>query len=330
MSENLENIVIDTTATEQTLDDFEQELFSGKAPAPKPVENEEVVDDNVNDSTEEEVPVNDTTETLDEEGEEDEGDGPSEPPKKESRAEKRIRELVAKTRELERKLEEREAAKPVETPKSEEKTPAANEGSKAPHWDDVDAEGTPKYPLGQFDPQFNADLVRYTVQEEQRRIDEQRATTEQQRRMQEAEQAAQQEWESKLAPALERHPDFVEKGQELIDNFSDLEPNYAKYLTDTIRSIDNGPDVLYYLADNPELARDIVNKGPAMATVMLGRISAMFDDDSATQTNTQTKDTRTKVTKAPTPPPRVRGTALPKTKDLDNLDDFEEALFRSS
>ena len=325
MSENLENIdVTNNTATEQSLDDFEQELFSGKAPEPKPVEKESE-DDNVNDSTEENAdPVKDKTETLDEEGEEDEGDGPSEPPKKESRAEKRIRDLVAKTRELERKLEEKEtAAKPVETPKSEEQQSTA---PKAPHWDDVDDKGNPKYPLGQFDPQFNADLVRFTVQEEQRRFEEKQATTEQQRRQQEAQEAAQREWESKLAPALERYPDFQDKGQELIDNFSDLEPNYAAYLSDTIRAIDNGPDVLYYLADNPELARDIVNKGPAMATVMLGRISAMFDGDSAT---TKTKETpaSAKVTKAPTPPPRVRGTALPKTKDLDNLDDFEEALF---
>jgi hypothetical protein len=312
----------DTTAsnaTEQSLDDFETEFFSGTAPEPKPVE--EVVEK----SEETTEPVTEETETSDEEESEtpttDEEVEENEAPKKESRAEKRIRDLVTKTRELERLLEEKNKAVQTEEP-SKPVINTTDEGPKAPHWDDEDSEGNKVYPLGQFDPKFNADLVRYTIQEENRKLEEQRTKTEQGRKAQEAEEALQTQWEQKLAPVQERYPDFVDKGQELIDQFADLEPNYAKYLTDTIRSIDNGAEVLYYLANDLELANEIVRQGPALATVALGRISAKFEKEAEQET-----PTRTKVTNAPPPPPKARGTAPPKTKNLDDLDEFEKAFF---
>ncbi len=322
MSENLDTTNVDTTdVTEPSLDEFEAEFFSGKAPEPKPVEDVEDTGDTKTELTEE-TAVEDTTEELDTPDDDQEETDDNEVPKKESRAEKRIRELVAKTRELERLLEEKadKEVQPKEQPKPVTNT---DEGPKAPHWDDEDENGNKIYPLGQFDPAFNADLVRYTIQAENRKLEEARSQTEQQRKAQEAEATLQTQWEQKLAPVQERYPDFVDKGQELIDQFADLEPNYAKYLTDTIRAIDNGPEVLYHLANNLELAQEIVRQGPALATVALGRIAAKFD----TEANTETP-TRTKVTNAPPPPPRARGTAAPKTKNLDDLDDFEEVFFQ--
>lgn len=329
---NIETNPVETpemTTTDDNLDSFEAEFFgSGKAPVEQPVEETEV--DETEETNETPVEVEDTTEEVNEESNEDEEEGGT-PPKQETRAEKRIRELNAKYREEERKrleLEERIAKleKPTtETPTDNKTQPETNsEAPKAPHWDDEDENGNKKYPLGQFDPNFNADLVRYTVQEEQRQYEARQRENEQRTRLQQAEQAAQEQWEEKLAPALERYPDYVDKGQELINQFSDLEPAYGKYLTDTIRAIDNGPEVFYHLASNPELAKAIVSRGPAAATVELGRLSALLDEGNEETSKTPT---RTNVTKAPAPPPTVRGRATPKVKNLDDLDDFESVFF---
>lgn len=326
---SIENSNADTTtnneAVEPSLDDFEAEFFSGTAPVEKPTEEvveevsetETTVEENTEENTEESA-----EETLEEETPE-EG-------KQETRAEKRIRELNARFREAERRAEEAErlleAERKTKTEGSnkeqKETVEETNEQSKAPHWDDEDKDGNKIYPLGQFDPKFNADLVRYTIQEENAKLEQQRTQSEQQRKAREAEAAIEREWTEKLAPAQERYPDFQARGQELIDQFTDLEPAYAKYLTDTIRSIDNGPDVLYYLATNPDLANEIVRKGAVHATVALGRISAQFEKEGTNET-----PTRTKVTNAPPPPPRTRGNAPPKAKNLDDLDDFESVFF---
>lgn len=313
---------VEVDATEQSLDDFEAEFFSGKAPEQKPVE-EEVTEEDSSDDTEETVEENASDDSDDTEDSEED----STPKKGETRAEKRIRELNAKFREEERKrlelerlLEERN--KSEEKPNNEPKPNVETSEDKAPHWDDEDENGNKKYPLGQFDPKFNADLVRYTVQQEQKQFEERQKQAEFQRRQQEAEMALQEQWNEKLAAAQERHPDFLEKGQELIDGFADLDPAYGKYLTDTIQAIDNGTDVLYYLASNPDIARDIVNQGAAKATLALGRISAQFDTEAPKNTP------RTKVTSAPPPPPKAKGSAAPRTKNLDDLDDFEEVFFR--
>lgn len=328
---NIENTNVDTSNsgdTEQSLDAFEAEFFSGKAPVKQPAVQEDPVEtDETNDNP---VEVETTSDTVDDNANDEENDDT--PAKQETRAEKRIRELNAKYREEERKrqeLEERLAKleKPTTETPTDKNTTTETSGNerKAPHWDDEDANGNKKYPLGQFDPQFNADLVRFTVQEEQRVIEEQREAREQQRRAEEANAIAQEEWNKKLAPALERYPDYKEKGQELIDQFADLEPSYGNYLTDTIRAIDNGPEVFYHLASNPELAKQIVAKGPVVATVELGRLSAILSEDSS---ETNKTPARTKVTKAPTPPPTVRGNATPRTKNIDdNLDDFESVFF---
>ena len=125
--------------------------------------------------------------------------------------------------------------------------------------------------------------------------------------------------------AQERYPDYFEKGQELIDSFSGIDEQYGQYLTDTIMEMDAGPDVFYYLATNPEEAKKIVDAGPRKATIALAKLEAQFV--SATP---ETRAPKIKTTKAPTPPPQLKGSAVARASvpiDTDDLDAFTKALF---
>lgn len=341
MSDNNSNTPAENAEPQEpTLDEFENEFF-GKEPA-APVE--EDVDgtppsdeDNPEDTTGEDgdegasddPPANDDNDDGEKNEEPDEDDGEADPkPPKKNRAEDRIKELNAKYREEERQriaLEERLAkleADRSDPNKEEGSEPEAKSEDAAPHWDDVDENGEKKYPLGQFDPQFNADLVRHTMQQERKAEQAKRAEREKQTEVERAEQELQANWEEKLEPARERYPDFQQKGEELVNQFTNLDAGYAKYLTQTIQSMDNGTDVFYHLASNPDLAQEIVRQGPAMASVALGRLSAEFDKGS--------ESPAPKVSSAPPPPPTTRGSAPPRQKDiLDNLDDFESAFFKN-
>ena len=113
----------------------------------------------------------------------------------------------------------------------------------------------------------------------------------------------------------------------MVDVFSGLDKQYGDFLAQAIMSMDNGPDVLYYLAENKDEAKRIVESGATKAVISLGRLEARFD------TSEETKPTpRQKVTKAPTPPQHLnKGSAAVKqavTPDTDDLDAFEAEFFK--
>jgi len=88
-------------------------------------------------------------------------------------------------------------------------------------------------------------------------------------------------------------------------------------------ALDNGPDVLYYLASNPEEADAIVASGPVKATVALGKIDATFEAPK------QNASPKPKVSKAPAPPPRNKGSAVAKASLNPTGDDVDlDALAR--
>ena len=103
--------------------------------------------------------------------------------------------------------------------------------------------------------------------------------------------------------------------------FSDLDSNYADYIVQTIKSLDHGPEVLYYFANNLEEADRLLKGGPLVATLALGEINSMFKGQGRKET---------KVSKAP-PPPQVstKGTSarVAFTADTDDLDAFSDAFF---
>lgn len=320
-----EPIVEDVDNTD--LDAF-NDLFHGKTKeAPKDDgPDEDAVDKETDDAPIEQEETQEQDEDDANLAQEDEDE--DEAPKPKTRVEKRIEQLLEKARlaeeraaALEAKLNER---KEPETPKP---VPTKSD-DKAPRPDDKNEDGTDKYPLGQFDEAFQEDRFNYMMEKS---LAEQKATLEQQAREAEARKAQEtlnNAWNEKLEPARERYPDFQEKGEELLDTFSGLPQEYGEYLTATIMGMDYGPDVLYFLSNNLNEAQRIVKLGPQGATIALGRIEARFavqnDDEEKTKP-------RPKVSKAPAPPPRNKGSnaALPEVPDdTDDLDAFSAKLFK--
>lgn len=124
------------------------------------------------------------------------------------------------------------------------------------------------------------------------------------------------------------YPDFQEKGQALLNGFNHLEPSYAQYLSTVLMSMDKGPDVLYYLSNNPAEATSIVNSGAQKATLALGRIEAKFLEAEAAKVLQKPK-----TSKAPNPvPPQARtrgsnGAFISVAPDTDDLDAFSQEFF---
>ncbi len=326
------------------LDDFSADFFSADKAPVKDTPEESEDDENVSASHETDEP---NTEDEGSEGHEednpDEGDESDDEPepeeqvkgKKKSRFQERIDDLTAKIREGDRQKDElanqlREAIARLdkvavpETPQDTKKTRELVE----PTADDMNEDGSPKYALGEFDPKLLRDLTRYDRAIE--RAHEEEVNTQIKAEQAEAAKLAtlQTEWNEKVTTAKEVYPDYVEKGQELLNVLGDVDPQYAIYLTQNLMSMDFGPDVFYYLSEHPEEARAIVNSSPEKALNRLGRIEARFEIAASEKSG---KETKLRTTNTPPPAPRNKGSnaQAPRINLADApLDDFEREFFR--
>ncbi len=306
----------------EDLGSFKELLFKGKTPEPVEVEDiGETVDAPANeDETQTELPL-DTPDAS-----------PKEEPveKKKQTLQERIDEITAKRREAERVADEKakenaallERIKQLEARSTEATTPKETPAADGPPDPSAKLEdGEDKYPLGEFDPNFIKDLTRYEFQ----RLMADKQTEEQQAAAQSEEEKARLElvnnWNQKLVEARDtKYPDFEEKAANIQIEFADLDPAYGDYLASTIMSLENGDDVLYYLADNLDEAKAIAKSGGVAATVALGRLSARLEAPKAT-----TKPT-VKQTRAPEPPPIVNKGA--STSDVVRADTDDLAAFK--
>lgn len=328
-----ENLNADTDDT--NLDDFAAELFgqskADPSPASEEVKEDEVEDADASNDDTQNVADDDTSANDDDDNDEDEANKPA--PKK-NRFQERIDDLVSKQRQAEREVEElrrklEEATKPKEPEPAKPQPTADASTDTGPKPTDTNADGTEKYPMGEFDPGYIRDLMKHTLQEETKVREAALAEVEKQKAQDAAQAALQTEWNEKLTPAKERYPDFVEKGENMLAVFDKIEPAYGEYLTNTIMELEYGPDVFYYLASNVDEAQKIVNAGARKATAMLGRIEAKFADADA-----EKQLARPKTTSAPPPPAHLnKGTSVAKTairgdeEDVD-LDAFARELFK--
>lgn len=329
---------------EDNLDLFSADFFGQKDAAPEEPassQEEDQTDDDTDDAPQasEEVDTHDNVDDAPEEGDDETEEDEPEPqegkeePKKKNRFQERIDEVVGKQREAERRAAEFEQrlndalAKLEKQQDNETKPSPVKSESDEPSPTDKNEDGTDKYPLGEFDPSYIKDLTKYAFESQRISAEEKVKQEAEQRQMDEARAALQEGWQAKLGPAQERYPDFQQKGEELLSGFSDLDQAYGEYLTARLMDMEFGPDVLYYLASNPDEARKIVDSGPAKATLALGRIEAkfMFAEE-------EKKLARPKTSKAPPPPPHANkgsaGVVVEVPDDTEDLDAFSRKLFK--
>lgn len=339
--------VVDTGISPDTddLNAFET-LFAGtqeEVTLPdEPEEDDEVTseedgdtEDSVEESDDEEVDsVEDSDADEDEDSEDDEDDVEEDiveekPKKNRKSAKERIAELVAERRAaearaaaLELRLEQLEASREKEDPKPTPKPDKPVEDS-FPDPDAVGEDGEPIYPLGPFDPKYVAEVTKYNLKQEMAEIRRQEELKREQEELARAEAALVENWNGRLEETAKALPDLREKIQGLEEHFSDIDPEYGTFLAQTIMGMDRGAEVLYYLADNPEVAESIVSANPVAATIQLGRIEGMLPSVS-------TETPKKKVSKAPPPPKATRGigTKSRVAPDTDDLNAFEREFYR--
>lgn len=329
---------VETVEVTDDLDAFSNEFF-GTTPASEEVaeEHNEEEADEVNPSPtdgEEEPETGDEDDALDEDEqiEDDEEDDASLfKVKGKKSARERINELTAKARQAERDLaevrrllEERDSKQEVEKPQAQSKP--APMAADAPDPDAESEDGTPKYPLGEFDPMYIRDLTKFTIAQEREADKAARAEEAEREQLQEAEQELVSHWTSKVGEAMEELPDLETKVGSLEQHFLTMDPDYGKYIAATIMSMDYGPHVLDYLADHLDEAQRIADSGPTQATLALARIEARI---AVRKEQGNKVDKIVRPTSAPTPPPRNKGMAG-KTRvapDTDDLEAFERSFF---
>jgi len=257
--------------------------------------------------------------------------------KKKNSFQERIDELTEKRKDAERaaeaeRLEKEALIKRLDAleklAKSKEPeapvTPPVVEG---PSPDEVLADGTPKYPLGEFDPSYIRDLTRHTIKQEREASEREYQQKAEIAKAQQEEQALVQTWSAKVEEVVEKtYPDFVEKTSTLTGAFQNIDQNYGNFLAKEIMQMEYGTDVLYHLANNLDEAKAIVASGPANALRRLGRLEARFalqSEEGAAK--------KLRVSATPEPPPvlnKGKASVNEIPDDTDDLDAFEQKFFK--
>lgn len=307
--EPIDTPVVDIPVNDD-LDSFEKDFF-----------NKPVVEKKEAEPAKEDVKASDPVDEPDDKDQDDnsDGDDKTDPkPKKVNRYQERINELTAKAREAERALE----ALRVEKAKPETTKPTAPVvADDGPDPDAKNEDGSEKYPLGEFDPSYIRDMARHTIDREWSARKATEAQEQATRQNQEARDYLQEQWTEKLAPVTEEHEDFLDKTMELESTFEGLDSDYSDYLVQTIKSLDHGPEVLYYFANHLDEAQKFVKMGPLAATLALGEYNALFKGKTRQDA---------KVSNAP-PPPQVNKGSNTRTTvrgDTEDLDAFEREFFK--
>ena len=311
-------------------------LMNGTAKPLETVEDstdEDIEDDTLATEDDDSTEVEDQSEDESEANAEEEEEPEPKPEKKKSRFQERIDELTADKRSereareaLQKQLDDLKARYEAQNPAP---TKEAAQVAVGPQFTDVDDDGEEKYPLGEYDPMYIRDLAVY---EATKAIADLKAKDVQDA---EALKAAEQEaltltqWQEKLPEAREKYEEYDSSVEYLTDTFRELDPDYGNYLASTIMSMEYGPDVLYYLANNITEAKKIASSGPTRATIALGRLEALFALDAEQDDEPEVK--QPKVSSAPKPAP-VLNKGVNSNKgvrpDTDDRDAFETMFYK--
>lgn len=105
-----------------------------------------------------------------------------------------------------------------------------------------------------------------------------------------------QEYNQRVEKALEKYPDF----REVIE---DSEAPFNEAMRDAVMESEYGPDIAYYLAQNPKKAEAMLKMGVTALNREIGRLEVMLQKqrEVAQSTEEQEELPSRKVTKAPAP-----------------------------
>jgi len=330
----------DVTDKDEPIDPTADFIFEGSAPTEEEKPKDESEDDdgdsddeddesNEEESNDESEGDDEDDESHEEESDDDEEEKPKKKPRKKQSAQDRIKELTAARRRAEREAStsaERLAAlearlAKIEAPDDKGGLTDDNNGAKleelkAPDPNEVDPKtGKAKYEYGEFDPDF-----RKAEREYDRAIIRQELRADMERSRQDeaaSEQATElsQKRDAHLAKGSEKYDDFedVVLGEALAD-VPDPGPEAAALILNS----ENGDDIMYHLAKNPEEATEMASKPLVEQARYIGRLEAKFSSSSGAPK----KKTKKKVSKAPPPPEnKARGTDT-KSTVADDTEDF--------
>lgn len=115
---------------------------------------------------------------------------------------------------------------------------------------------------------------------------------------------------------METTPDFqkVAMSPEMIDLYS----NYAKHLGEAIESSEKGPEIAYYLGNNPDIAIKLADMLPTQAAIEIGKLEVKLSEQPAPRA----------VSKAPDPITPVGGNQGITEKAPTEMTDAEFAAWR--
>ena len=134
----------------------------------------------------------------------------------------------------------------------------------------------------------------------------------------EAAQKVEQERQKVMETWSSRVNDFREKTPDFDDLVGSADVTVSNEVRDAIFESDVGPQILYHLAENPDVAKKLQGMSPIGALRMIGKLEAKFEDSPAPTP----KETAVKTSKAPPPIKPIKATANGPVTELDDNRQF--------
>lgn len=270
---------------------------------------------------------------------EEEEDGKSQRKKRGKSAKERVQQAVTRQREAEREAEYWKAVAEGRVQPPQQQQPAqegqtqqtqegqAQEGQTGEELKEPTPPNPNDYDYGRSDEnyieariQYEADRRFYDFQKKQEEREEQN------RRQQEAAEKQRQWQERAKKAAEEKYPDFAEKVDQGAQRGDwPCPPEMALAIMES----EQGPDIAYHLASNPDEAKEIADMPTNAQYRAIGRLEARFAENSApSQTSDQEATSAENGAKkkvasdAPEPPKRRTRGASSKHTPSDDTPDF--------
>lgn len=132
-------------------------------------------------------------------------------------------------------------------------------------------------------------------------------------------QKAEQERQKTMDTWSQRVSEFRGKTPDFDDMVGSADVVVSNEVRDAIFDSDVGPQILYHLAENPDVAKKLQGMTAIGALRMIGKLEAKFEEPAQPQTQ---RETTVKTSKAPPPINPIRATAGGPVTELDDKRQF--------